>query len=102
LAPDLAEEIWAPVRAELARDYVGLWGIVVRARRLASALDDDGVRDVVLEVVHRALRTAEADAGGFKGGVDKTFVAWSGPSQAIIERISGLAQQPGALPLGAV
>ncbi|HEX7300306.1 MAG TPA: hypothetical protein VF257_15015 [Solirubrobacteraceae bacterium] len=88
LAPDLIEEIWAPFRAELARDYVGLWEIVARTRDLAPELDDDSVRELVLEVVDRALRTGEAEAGGFQGGIDKTFGAWSGPADAITERIS--------------
>jgi hypothetical protein len=88
LAPELAEEIWAPFRFELTRDYVGLWEIVARARHRAPDLDDDGVRDLVLRVVDRALRTGDAVAGGFQGGINKTFVAWSGPPEAIIERIS--------------
>jgi hypothetical protein len=88
LAPDLVEDIWAPLRAELDRDYVGLWQIVGRARRLAPDLDDEGVRELVLRVVERALRAGQAEAGGFQGGINKTFVAWSGPPEAIIERIS--------------
>jgi hypothetical protein len=88
LASDLVEDIWAPLRAELSRDYVGLWEVVRRTRRSAPELNDDGVRDLVLEVVDRALRSGDAQAGGFQGGPDKTFVPWNGPREAIIERVA--------------
>lgn len=82
------EDIWAPLRAELARDYVGLWEVVRRTRAVAPEFDDDRVRETVLEVLGSAVRNGEAEAGTFHGGPEKTFTAWQDPPAAIIERVA--------------
>ena len=87
-AEELAQRIWGPFRAELTRDYVGLWEIIHRTRAVAAELDDDRVRDTVLKVLGSAVRNGEAGAGTFQRGPEKTFTAWPDPPAAIIERVS--------------
>ena len=63
LPPGFFEEVWAPLRNELQRDYVGVWMIVGRVRRADPALSDDEVRRATLAVIYQALVRGEAHTG---------------------------------------
>lgn len=81
------EELWAPYRQELQRDYVGLWELVGRVRRVHPEWDDDTVRDAVLGMVERALTRGEAEIGNQPRGVDGRGHVWHDAVDGIITRV---------------
>jgi len=100
MPPDRLEELWGPYRYELgvANDYVGLWELVRRVRKVLPALDDESVRATVLTMIERALERSEAEAGTWPRGADGLEVVSREPTHAIIERIrrewSELGREP--------
>ena len=81
------EELWAPKRYELSVDYVGLWELVKRVRRVQPELDDQAVRDTVLTLIERALDRSEAQAGTWPRGAEGLETVWHEPTATIIDRI---------------
>ncbi|MEY2425948.1 MAG: hypothetical protein QOI61_1520 [Actinomycetota bacterium] len=77
------EQIWAPYRHELRRDYVSLSELVRHVRWIDPGLDDRGARETTLEVVRNALTRGDAEAGQF---VDGAFTAWVLAPDEVVRR----------------
>ncbi len=84
---DLATELVDVIRAELPHDYVGLWGVVMSARRLLGDGASEHVRELALDAIRRVLISGEAIAGHPTS--DGRFAPWAvkpGDAIARIER----------------
>ena len=84
---DQLEELWRPSREELERDYVSLWELVGRVRRIEGDVGDDAVRTTVLALIARALDRSEVQAGTHPRGKAGLEHVWRAPTAEIITRI---------------
>jgi hypothetical protein len=93
--------LWAPHRAELRRDYVGLWEVVHQVRAEYPAANDGEVRTAVLLLVQRALETREAEAGQFQRGRRGLGEVWSGSADQLSSAFSASGPRWAAIRLSA-
>lgn len=97
------ETLWRPFEVELSRDYVGLWELAARVRSERPDLDADGVREVVVALVTRALERSQVEIGNQPRGALGLGAVWGGGHDAQIERLRsewialGHDPQPGEL-----
>lgn len=90
-------ELRRSVVAECHDDYVGLWSVLWKARRVFPDFSSEQLRDVVLRLVEELLREGTV-VPGFPTDDGRDFVRWAESTDAAVKRIrtewSALGREP--------